>query len=83
MSLYISPNGTDHINTLGSFHNPFQSLAYALSRITAESKIICLEGVYDIPYTEVNIDGITIEGQENTNVVLWGISCIYYRYKID
>lgn len=72
MSLYISPTGNDDANILGSFDNPFQSLAYALSRITAESKIICLEGVYDIPYTEVNIDGITIEGQENTNVVFDG-----------
>ncbi len=72
MSLYISPNGSDDINTLGTFENPFQTISYALSRISNETKITCLEGVYEMSNTEINIDGLSIEGQANKNVVFDG-----------
>ena len=55
MSLYIAKSGDDTAN--GTLETPLKTLSQALTNRTNETDIIFLEGSYEVPTTDINVDG--------------------------
>lgn len=72
MSLYISKKGNDDNTADGSITNPYKTLSYTLSERTTEDTIIFTKGSYEVPTTEINIDGLIIKSNENDKVIFDG-----------
>ena len=72
MSLYISNSGIDSNINDGSLSKPFKTLSYAISNITSQNSIIFLKGTYQIPTTDINIDGITIKSISGERAIIDG-----------
>lgn len=72
MSLYISNSGIDSNTNDGSLSKPFKTLSYAISNITSQNSIIFLKGTYQIPTTDINIDGITIKSISGERAIIDG-----------
>ena len=72
MSLYISNSGIDSNVNDGSLSKPFNTLSYAISNITSQNSIIFLKGTYQIPTTDINIDGITIKSISGERAIIDG-----------
>ena len=76
MSLYISNNGTDDNNSNGSISKPFKTLSYALINRTNEQQIIFLQGSYEIPTQDINVDGLIIKSNNNDKDIIDGTKSI-------
>ena len=72
MSLYISNSGLDSNTNDGSLSKPYKTLSYALSNLTTQDTIIFLKGTYEIPTTDIAIDGITLKSADNQRVIIDG-----------
>ena len=69
--LYISQTGNDNENISGNINEPFNTLSYAISRITDENKIYLREGSYEMDETNIN-NSVSISSYNNENVVIDG-----------
>ena len=74
MSLYIAKSGDDTAN--GTLETPLRTLSQALTNRTNETDIIFLEGSYEVPTTDINVDGLTIKGAENKKIIFDGTKSI-------
>ena len=72
MSLYISNSGLDSNTNDGSLSKPYKTLSYALSNLTTQDTIIFLKGTYEIPTTDIAIDGITLKSANNQRIIIDG-----------
>ena len=72
MSLYISNSGLDSNTNDGSLSKPYKTLSYAMSNLTTQDTIIFLKGTYEIPTTDIAIDGITLKSANNQRVIIDG-----------
>ncbi len=72
MSLYVSNTGKDDNSADGTISKPFKTLTYTLTKITTEDTIIFLEGSYENPETDIDIDGLTIKSESNNKVIFDG-----------
>ena len=72
MSLYISNSGIDSNTNDGSLSKPYKTLSYAISNLTTQDTIIFLKGTYEIPTTDIAIDGITLKSANNQRVIIDG-----------
>lgn len=68
MSLYVSNNGKDDNTADGTISKPFKTLTYTLTKITTEDTIVFLEGSYENPETNIEIDGLTIKSATDNKV---------------
>ena len=72
MSLYISNSGLDSNTNDGSLSKPYKTLSYAMSNLTTQDTIIFLKGTYEIPTTDISIDGITLKSANNQRAIIDG-----------
>ena len=72
MSLYISNSGLDSNNNDGSILKPYKTLSYAISNLNSKNTIIFLKGKYEIPTTNINIDGLILKSADNQRVIIDG-----------
>ena len=70
-SFFVSTTGTDGPTIGGSIGAPFQTLNYALSRITDQNTIYFRAGSYEFDEQTISTTGITLQGYE-ANVVFDG-----------
>ena len=76
MSLYVSKNGVDSNQANGTYEKPYNTLTYALSQRTNEQNIVFSKGSYEIPTTDITIDGLTIKSYNNEKVIFDGTKSI-------
>lgn len=74
MIFYVSLLGSDNNN--GTISSPFKTLSKALTVANTNDTIIFLKGTYDIPTTDINIDGLTIKPYLNEKVIIDGTKSI-------
>ena len=70
-SYYVSTTGNDDANVSGNISAPFQSLNYAISRITDQNTIYFRAGSYEFDEQTISTTGLTLQGYE-ANVVFDG-----------
>ena len=51
---------------------PYKTLSYAMSNLTTQDTIIFLKGTYEIPTTDISIDGITLKSANNQRAIIDG-----------
>ena len=76
MTLHISKKGVDDVTSNGTLEKPFNTLTYALTRITGEREIVFLEGSYEVPTTDIDIDALIIRSHTNQKVIFDGTKSI-------
>ena len=69
---YVSINGTDTGGTSGDINNPFQTLNYAISRITNQDTIYFREGSYEFNEQEISTNGLSLQGYKDEKVTFDG-----------
>ena len=69
---FVSNNGSDDVSTTGTVNDPFQTLNYAISRITDQETIYLREGSYEFNEQQISNDGLSIIGYNNENVTFDG-----------
>ena len=69
---YVSIDGTDDSGVSGDIDNPFQTLNYAISRITNQDTIYFREGSYEFDEKEITNTGLSIQSYNNENVTFDG-----------
>ena len=74
-SLYISTMGMDLDSTTGTLSDPFNTISYALSKITNQTKLQLREGSYEFLETVVS-NPIEITSYNNENVIFDGTRSI-------
>ena len=70
-SYYVSTSGSDDANVSGNISAPFQSLNYAISRITDQNTIYFRAGSYEFDEQTISTTGLSLQGYE-ANVVFDG-----------
>ena len=70
-SYYVSTTGSDDANVSGNISAPFQSLNYAISRITDQNTIYFRAGSYEFDEQTISTTGLSLQGYE-ANVVFDG-----------
>ncbi len=70
-SFYVSTAGNDNANVSGNISAPFQSLNYAISRITDQNTIYFRAGSYEFDEQTISTTGLSLQGYE-ANVVFDG-----------
>ena len=70
-SYYVSTTGNDDANVSGNISAPFQSLNYAISRITDQNTIYFRAGSYEFDEQTISTTGLSLQGYE-ANVVFDG-----------
>ena len=70
-SYYVSTSGNDDANVSGNISAPFQSLNYAISRITDQNTIYFRAGSYEFDEQTISTTGLSLQGYE-ANVVFDG-----------
>ena len=73
---FVSNDGNDDSGVSGDENNPFQTLAYARSRITNQDTIYFRTGSYTFDEEEITNDGLSIRGYNYENVVFDGTRAI-------
>ena len=68
---YVSTTGSDDANVSGNISAPFQSLNYAISRITDQNTIYFRAGSYEFDEQTISTTGLSLQGYE-ANVVFDG-----------
>ena len=76
MTLYISTKGIDDVTSDGTLEKPFNTLTYALTRRTIEQELVFLEGSYEIPTTDIDIDALIIRPHNSDKVIFDGTKSI-------
>jgi len=71
-SYYVSTDGTDDSGVSGDIDNPFQTLNYAISRITNQDTIYLRTGSYIFDEQEISTNGLSIQGYNDENVTFDG-----------
>ena len=71
-SYFVSNDGIDASNVSGDENNPFQTLNYAISRITNQNRIYFKSGSYEFDEKEITNTGLSIQGYNNQNVTFDG-----------
>ena len=71
-SYFISNDGIDASNVSGDENNPFQTLNYAISRITNQNRIYFKSGSYEFDEKEITNTGLSIQGYNNQSVTFDG-----------
>ena len=74
MIFYISLLGSDNNN--GSISSPFKTLSKVLTVANINDTVVFLKGTYEIPTTNINIDGLTIKSHLNEKVIIDGTKSI-------
>ena len=69
---YVSTDGTDDSGVSGDIDNPFQTLNYAISRITNQDTIYFRTGSYIFDEQEITNNGLSLRGYNNENVTFDG-----------
>ena len=69
---FVSNNGSDDVSTTGTVNDPFQTLNYAISRITDQDVIYFRSGSYIFDEQEITNNGLSIIGYNNENVTFDG-----------
>ena len=69
---YVSIDGTDASGSNGDINNPFQTLNYAISRITDQNTIYFREGSYEFDEQEISNNGLSIQGYKDEKVTFDG-----------
>ena len=69
---YVSTDGTDDSGVSGDIDNPFQTLNYAISRITNQDTIYFRTGSYIFDEQEITNSNISIIGYNGENVTFDG-----------
>ena len=67
-SFFVSPTGNDGPTIGGSIGAPFQTLNYAISRITDQNTIYFRAGSYEFNEQTISTTGLSLQGYE-ANVV--------------
>ena len=75
--LKTSKTGTDDVSTTGNINDPFNSLNYAISRVSGIINTVFIrEGSYEEPLIEINNDDFLISAYNNENVIFDGTRSI-------
>jgi len=69
---WVSNSGTDNASTSGDVDNPFQTLNYAISRITNQDRIYFKSGSYEFDEKEITNNGLSIRGYNGEKVIFDG-----------
>ena len=69
---YVATDGTDDSGVSGDIDNPFQTLNYAISRITNQDTIYFRTGSYNFDEQEITNNGLSLRGYNNENVTFDG-----------
>ena len=69
---WVSNSGTDNASTSGDVDNPFQTLNYAISRITNQDRIYFKSGSYEFDEKEITTNGLSIRGYNGEKVIFDG-----------
>ena len=69
---YVSTDGTDDSGVSGDINNPFQTLNYAISRITNQDTIYFRTGSYNFDEQEITNNGLSIIAFNDENVTFDG-----------
>ena len=69
---YVSTDGTDDSGVSGDINNPFQTLNYAISRITNQNTIYFRTGSYNFNEQEISTNGLSIIAFNDENVTFDG-----------
>ena len=76
-SYYVSNSGTDGASVSGNVSAPFQTLNYAISRITDQNTIYFVDGSYEFDEQTISTTGLTLQAVNSGNVTFDGTRAIY------